>query len=121
MLLDTNILIAYLANDRSIVDPLVRWKQTNQSLFISTISITEILSLTNLSNKEIAVIKNFLEDFIPMVLDVEIAETAAYFRRVYRLTLPDAEIAATAFVFSHPLVTRDRQFQKISELTVVDI
>lgn len=121
MLLDTNILIAYLANDRSVVPSLVQWRKTNQSLFISTISITEILALTTLSEKEMITIKHFLEDFIPISLDVKIAETAAYFRKVYRLGLPDAEIAATAFVLSHPLVTRDRQFQKISELTVVDI
>ena len=46
---------------------------------------------------------------------------AAQIRRLYRLEIPDAAIAATALVNDIPLVTRDRQFRKVLSLIIVSI
>ena len=53
--------------------------------------------------------------------DDGLAEQAAYLRRVYSLSLPDAGVAVTAMSKNLPLVTRDSDFKDISELEVVDL
>lgn len=63
--------------------------------------------------------KAFLETFVSIPLDNPLAEMAAVLRRLYRLGLPDAGIAATAIRFNMPLVTRDTDFQKVNELKLI--
>lgn len=48
-----------------------------------------------------------------------ISEEAAFLRRKYKIKLADSIIAATAMVYRIPVATRDKQFQKIKEITVV--
>lgn len=40
-------------------------------------------------------------------------------RKKYKLKLPDAIIAATAIVSNIPLISADKQFQTVRELTLV--
>lgn len=88
---------------------------------VSTISQTEILSYSQLSVKEVSAISNFLASFLIIPYDSHLANIAAYFRREYKLTLPDAAIVATAIQQETPLVTRDKKLFRISELTVIKI
>ena len=121
MILDTNILIAYLDGETSVAEKIVQWKQEGRGVFVSSISIAEILSLSLLTPTEVEKIKSFLGNFVSVAFDEEIAEATALFRRKYHLELPDAAIAATAFTQKSPLVTRDHQFRKIQEITVIEI
>lgn len=121
MLIDTNIIIACLNAESNIVRMLSEWKEERRSLFISSITIAETLSLSKLQPSKIVKIKAFLENFISIPFDNNIAELAASLRRSYGLKLPDAGIAATALFSDFPLVTRDRQFRRIEELTIVEI
>ena len=121
MILDTNILIGYLNGEENIVKTINDWKRAGQVLFISSISVAETLALPNLTPKEINKIKAFLKNFLSIPFDDIIAERAALIKRIYNLTLPDSAIAATALSHNLPLVTRDQQFRKIQEITVVEI
>lgn len=121
MILDTNILIAYLNGETKIVKRLSDWKRSGRILFISTISKAEVLALPVLTPEDLKKIRMFLNNFLSIPFDDSIAESAALFQRTYRLKLPDAAIAATSFTRNLPLVTRDRQFRRIREITIVEI
>lgn len=121
MVLDTNILIAYLNGEPKVVKILSDWKSSGRVLFISPISRAEILALPKISPADIEKIRLFLNDFLSIPFDDSVAESAAFIKRIYKLKLPDAGIAATALARNLPLVTRDRRFYKIKEITVIRI
>ena len=65
--------------------------------------------------------KNFVEDGIIVPLNDEIVEKTIEIRRIYKIKLPDALIAATAIVFDLTLVSRnDKDFTQIPELKYVN-
>ena len=98
-----------------------RWRQEGRALFVSTISLAELLSLPTLTPNETDTIVRFLRDFISDPFNERLARTAAQFRRDYNLQLPDAAIAATAFHHWAMLASRDRAFRKVKEITLVVI
>lgn len=53
-----------------------------------------------------------------MTIDESIKEQAILFRKKYLLKIPDSIIAATAFSLDIPLVTSDKQFKQIIELSI---
>lgn len=117
ILIDTNVLIYYLQNEKGIVEYLEKWQKDNLPLFMSVISITEILSYSKLEEKEIIVIKNFLDKFIKISIDEKISQYAAELRRKYKIKIGDALIASTAILYNQQLITRDKKdFNKIKEL-----
>lgn len=121
MVLDTNILIAYLNGDERVIQQLIVWRDSEEPLYISPIVRAEILSYPAVSQADIARIRAFLQQFSALALDDDLAEAAAFIRRVYRLALPDALIAASALTQGVPLITRDKQFSKIKELKVIKL
>ena len=121
MLFDSNILIACLEAEPTAVSFLLANKKQLQPLFVSTISVAKILSLKNLSKDEIRRINNFIDEFVVLPFDRRIAEMAGEIRRAYRFPLPDAVLAATAQLHNLPLITRDKGFSKIKEITARSI
>lgn len=119
MVLDSNVLINYLNGDRRVAEMLELWREQGFSLFISTITVAEVLSFPTVStDRELDELRTFLKTFVPIPMDNKIAEIAAVLRRVYRLKLPDATIAATALFLKQPLASRDRGLKKIKEIEV---
>ena len=122
MLFDTNILIAYLNGDKEINAGINRLIQDRRALFISSISRAEVLSLPSLRPNDIDDIKAFLKNFISIPLNDQIAESAAFLRRIYpKFSLPDLMIAGTAYFHDMYIFTRDKQMHKIKEITCVDV
>lgn len=121
MTLDTNILIAYLDGEQAVVDFILAQKVVGRALFVSSISVAELLSLPRLTEADIKRMKDFIANFISVPLDNELAEPTAALRRYYKLTIPDAAIAATALTRQSPLITRDLGFRKVRELTFIDL
>ena len=121
MLLDTNILIALFDDEKDAVDKVTDLTYQDDSFYISTVSITEILALSSLSNQEITKIKLFLSNFIFVPFDNQIAELTATLIRKYQIKLPDASIAASALILNTTLVSCDRRLQKIKEIKVIRI
>jgi predicted nucleic acid-binding protein len=52
-------------------------------------------------------------DFLPLA-----KETVVQFRRHYRMKLPDAIVASTAYLLGLPLVTADKGFNRVDELVL---
>ena len=48
MTIDSNILIAYLNDERLVIDTLREWTEEGRTLFISSVSVCEVLSLPRL-------------------------------------------------------------------------
>lgn len=118
MLCDTNILIEYLKGDSSVVTTILELQQARQPPFVSVVTITEILAYPPITPHEYAQVTQFLSAFIPLSISAPIAHRASLFKRQYHLSLGDAFIAATAEESNLPLITRDRDFQKVREITV---
>ena len=121
MTLDTNILIAYLNGEPGVINRLSQWKQEGRAMFVSSISVAEVLALPDLSPSQEEVILQFLRHFFSVPFDDNLAQTAALFSRRYGLKLPDAAIAATAVHRYTPLVSRDRLFRRVKEMTLIEI
>lgn len=121
MILDTNILIYYLNGDLKVIDTVNSWRVRGVALFVSSISVMEVLSLAALTLHDEEKIRNFLRPFIPIVFDNDIAEIGALLRRKYGLKATDAGIAATALHRGIPLISRDQQFKRVQELKVIEI
>lgn len=119
MTLDTNILIAYFNGDEKVVEAVSEWKKNGKAIYISSIAFAEILAYPAVTPSDVETIRDFVDKSFPVPFNNEVAEVAALLRRKYQLKLPDAGIAATAMIYRSPLVTRDRQFQKIQEITTV--
>ncbi|MBI4428564.1 MAG: PIN domain-containing protein [Ignavibacteriales bacterium] len=123
MTVDTNIIIAYLSGERRVVDSILAWKRSGNSLFLPTLVETEVLSFPDFTNEEREKTERFLvENFTSISFDRSIARIAADIRRSVRIKLPDAAIAATAIFTNSPVVTRDIQdFRRVPNLRIVNL
>jgi|SRR3989344_50130 len=119
MVLDSNIVIDYLNKELRALKTLEQWREDGVALFISTITVSEVLSLPVISSEEINKLKLFLKTFTIIPLDIKIAEISAVLRRVYKLKLPDAAIVATAMFLKQPLATRDQGMKKVKEIKIL--
>lgn len=101
-LFDTNILIDYLAGIEAAKSEIAQFK-------VKTISIiTWMEVLVGVKEAEmLLIVKNFLNTFLLVPLDSDIAELAVEIRRTHRIKLPDAIIWATAEKTNSFLVTRN--------------
>ncbi|MBI5078558.1 type II toxin-antitoxin system VapC family toxin [Candidatus Saganbacteria bacterium] len=121
---DTNILIAYVGGEETVISQIKEWRSAGVTLFVSSITECEMLSYPKLSFAEEMTIENFLQDhFVVMPFDGFRAKLAAQVRRkISSLKLPDAAIAGLALETNTPLVTRNtRDFKKIPHLKLFSI
>lgn len=103
-LFDTNIIIDYLVGERQAKEEIELYD--NRAISI----ITYIELIVGLSNeKDIRQIKQFLQDFSIIDVDISLVEHTAFMRKKYKLKLPDAIILATAYHYQYLFVTRDRK------------
>ena len=114
LFIDTNIAIYLLNGDVQIADLL-----HEQTVYLSFVTELELLSKPLISSYEEEQVRAFLTqcvviDFLPMA-----KETVINFRRRYRMKLPDAIVASTAYLLGLPLVTADKGFNWVDELTLV--
>lgn len=123
MNVDSNIIIAYLDGDKSVIDILSNWKNEGKFLFISAIVETEVLSFSKWNEEERINTEQFLTDnFIFVPFDRHISHVAATIRRDVKLKFPDAAIAATSIFTNTPLITRNvRDFKKVSNISLIEI
>ena len=119
-LLDTNVVIDFLANrlppnGRGYMATVV-----NSVPIISVISKIELLGFNGTTDA-----MELTEDFVNIstLLDLspEVVDKTIELRRQYKIKLPDAIIAATALVHHLTLISRNfDDFKRIAGLTVVD-
>ncbi len=119
---DTNALIYHLHDEapvRALVDKAIR---DASPLYISTITITELLRFPGLAPEEETAIADLLLAFSAIPVDSTISTSAGQIGRMYRLKLADSIIAATALFTGSILVTRNiRDFKRMAHLDAVRI
>ena len=111
-LADTNALI-YLLNGNPCMSNYLQ-----KNLYVSVISQMELLSYSGITQQEEIHIKSLLNDCTEVLLTNEIKEKTIEIRKKYKTKLPDAIIAATAIIKDMPLITADKGFCQISDLTL---
>jgi predicted nucleic acid-binding protein len=121
ILLDSNILIGYLNGNENIIKKLLAYRQDEVILFISAITVTEVLALASLTLGEIKIIETFLSEFVILSVTGNIAKQAATLRRRHKISVPDALIASTAQLHLIPLITADVQLHKIPRLKTINL
>ena len=114
LLLDTNIILYFLNGD----DTLAPLLQEND-LVISIIAEVELLGYEALTGNELIRTKEFLNLCTIINITTDIKERAIKIRRRYKIKLPDAFIMATASSLDIPLVTADKDFQKIQNVDLI--
>ena len=112
-LLDTNIILYILSGDKIIANYL-----RNKILYTSIICEIELFSYKSISLNEEKEIQKFLSKFRIISIDQSVKELSIQLRKKYSLKIPDTIIAATSISLGIPLVTADKGFKPISELTI---
>ncbi|WP_456461783.1 type II toxin-antitoxin system VapC family toxin [Reichenbachiella sp.] len=114
LFVDTNILI-YLLNGDQEITQILEGKQ----LVISVITELELLAVPNLSKQEQSLIEQLIDECQVININSSIKKITIEFRKLRKLKLPDAIVAASSFYSKLPLLTADKAFDKIEELDVV--
>jgi len=112
---DTNILIYTLTGHPRVSDLL----QYSFLYGVSVISEIELLGKKNISQDDVNIIRNLLNDCEIVDINHVIKEIAISLKQKYSIKTPDAIIAATAKSFNLPLITADKDFEKIKEVDIV--
>jgi predicted nucleic acid-binding protein len=112
-LVDTNILI-YLQNGIPSIE-----QYLNAEFFISDITVLEYLGVKGLSVAQISARKMVIEACHIINFNTTIRDAAIELKQQYNVKIPDAIIAATALVNRKVLLTADKDFKKIKEITLL--
>jgi predicted nucleic acid-binding protein len=110
--LDTNVLIGYLAGDDAAVAFVDAAREHQDSLSVSVITEIELLASPALELGDEVLIDRLLASLEIIALYSPQTRRAAALRREHRIALGDAIIAAAAQSRSATLVTRDQSFAK---------
>ena len=119
---DTNTAIYYL---QQLFPPLAEQFMdellTREIPVISAITEIELLCWKTATEKDLNVLRNFIDDAYVIELEQAIKEKTADLRKMYKIKLPDAIIAATALIYNLTLITRNTSdFKKIDSLRLLD-
>jgi len=117
--LDTNAIVALLQGNIQLIELL----KDADWLGVSVISQIEFLVFPGLTQDDRQIFEQFLQrvEVLGLVaIDAVLIEKIIKIRQQHRLKLPDAVIAAMAIQNSANLVTADREFAKVTSLTVIN-
>jgi tRNA(fMet)-specific endonuclease VapC len=117
--LDTNAIVALLQGNLQLVELL----KDADWLGVSVISQIEFLVFPGLTQDDRQIFEQFLQRVEVLglgAMDAILIEKIIEIRQQHRLKLPDAVIAAMAIQNSASLVTADREFGKVTILTVIN-
>lgn len=114
LFLDTNIIIYLLKGDQTLTTFL-----NGKQFFISFVSQLELLSFKEITDKEINLIKDFLNHCTVIDINNTIKDLTIDLRKNYNLKLPDSIVSATAIYLDIPLITADKQIRKIELIDTI--
>ena len=110
ILADTNALIRMFAGERGVVDFL-----DGADIYVSFITEIELRATSKITVAQAKGIRAFLDECRIVGADPEMRKYAIEFRKKTNMKLPDAIIAATAAHLDLPLVTGDKQFERLKD------
>ena len=114
LFVDTNILIFLLNGDPDIAKIL-----DGKELVISVITELELKSFPQISEKELKVIDDLVNECQVINLNQEVKKLAVEIRRASNLKLPDAIVASSSYYSKLPIFTADKEFEKLDEIDVI--
>ena len=118
-LLDSNILIALVSLDASVLKYLD--KKVGSKICVSVLTLTEVLWHKNITKNERDYIEELLLSFEIVPVSEDIARLALKFRQEGKLKTIDSLIVATAENVKAKLLTRDKDILKTSLVFVQEI
>lgn len=120
LLVDTNIVIAYLHGDERLVPLFTRAAIGNIDLTVSVITEYELLRYPAITPEEEIIVLRLLNALRVCSVERRTAQLASMLLRQYDGTHADLLIAATAIEHGVPLLTQNaRDFRKIKELNLL--
>jgi len=119
-LVDSNTIIDYVGNKMPDKSLLLLDGYFNANFSLSIISKIEVLGFTD-SSDELKRLADFIDLANIIYVDDVIANKTIELRKIYKIKLPDAIIAATTLVYNFMLISRNiSDFKKIDGLNVID-
>lgn len=119
-LVDSNTIIDYVGNKMPDKSLLILDGYFNDNFSLSIISKIEVLGFND-SSDELKRLADFIDLANIIYVDDVIANKTIELRKIYKIKLPDAIIAATALVYNFMLISRNiSDFTKIDGLNVID-
>lgn len=110
ILADTNALIRMFGGEKAVVDFL-----DGADIHVSFITEIELLATSRITVTQAKGIRAFLDQCRIVGAEPEMRKFAIEYRKKTNLKLPDAIIAATAAYLDLPLVTGDKQFERLKD------
>ena len=96
-------------------------KVVDEQPMVSVITKIELLGFNATNSQEQTVTETFINGALVFELDETVTSQTISLRKLYRIKLPDAIIAATAIAYNLTLLTRNTSdFIKIPDLKCVD-
>ncbi|MBX2946318.1 MAG: type II toxin-antitoxin system VapC family toxin [Cyclobacteriaceae bacterium] len=111
---DTNIAIYLLSGDEHLAE-LLQGMDTK----LSFITELELLSKPNITPGETVKTKAFINQCTVVDISPAIKKKVIEIRLKMKIKLPDAIIAASAITLGLPIITADKQFEKIPGLSAI--
>lgn len=111
-MVDTNIVLYLLGGDITIAEVL-----DGKHIYLSEISELELLSYSKFDSTQLKEVESFLGEIVIIEMNDAIKKEVIQLRRKYKIKLPDAIIASTAMYLNMPLLSADKGFEKIEELS----
>jgi len=116
-LIDTNTLIEFQTNKLPAKGSAFVAKTIDESFNISIINKIEMLGYPSVTKKT----KDFISLANVFELDSNVVEKTIELRKIHKIKIPDAIIAATALTHGHHLISRNfADFKNIKGLKVID-
>ena len=106
--LDTNIISYFISGNEDLAFYFIE-----TDLYISFITELELLANPYFSIADLEVLQGILSTIRIIEINPVIKTQTVYYRKNFKLNLPDSIIAATPDLLQYPLVTADKQFIKI--------
>jgi predicted nucleic acid-binding protein len=117
--LDTNAVIYYIGAEEKALPKLVLILQSDNTIILPTIVITELWSGRQVPDTDIEAIEAFISSLVITPFDLQTAKSAGTLRRDYGLKIGDACIAATALAYNAILLTRNtNDFKRVPNLLI---
>jgi predicted nucleic acid-binding protein len=114
-LADTNFII-HLNEGNPLVEPFLDY-----SFGVSFITEIELLGAFSISKIKKSQLNNILKDCEIFEMNYQVKQLCIKIRQKYKIKIPDAIIASTAIIYKIPLITSDRDFEKIKEIDLIFI
>jgi len=114
LLIDTNIALYLLNGDTTIAELL-----NGRDIHVSFITELELLGFQGITKEDISFVKDFLDSCIIVDLNQAIKSITINLKQAYKIKLPDAIIAATSVYMNLPLISADKDFDRIDDLKFI--